>query len=100
MVHIYIQDWAASPSDSTLVSAQPVAQEHKGRTLLALRGIATPQETTLYLEYSDIASPVDSTQLEMPSGEVIPLSWWEYSPNAPDSHGVRLTFPALPDGGD
>ena len=71
--YIYIQDSGFLPADSTLVLAQPVAQEHNGRTLLALRGIVPPQETTLYLEYSDIASPADGAQLETLTGDVIPL---------------------------
>ena len=96
--YIYIQDSGFLPADSTLVLAQPVVQSHDGRSLLALRGTGTPRETTLTLEYSDIASPADGAQLETTTGEVIPLSWWEYSPNAPDSHGVRLHFPALPSG--
>ncbi len=96
--YIYVQDTGFLPADSTFVLAQPVAQEHDGRTLLALRGISTPQETILYLEYSDIASPADGAQLELPNGETLPLTWWEYNPNLPDSHGVRLTFPTLPSG--
>ena len=96
--YIYIQDSGFLPADSTLVLAQPVVQSHDGRSLLALRGTGTPRETTLTLEYSDIASPADGAQLETATGEVIPLSWWGYNPNAPDSHGVQLHFPALPSG--
>ena len=96
--YIYIQDLGFLPANSTLVLAQPVVQSHDGRSLLALRGTGTPRETALTLEYSDIASPSDGAQLETATGEVIPLSWWEYSPNAPDLHGVRLHFPALPSG--
>ncbi len=96
--YIYVQDTGFLPADSTLVLAQPVAQEHDGRTLLALHGVATSQETTLYLEYSDIASPADGAQLELANGEILPLTGWEYNPNMPDSHGVRLTFPVLPNG--
>ena len=71
--YIYIQDSGFLPADLTLVLAQPVAQEHNGRTLLAMRGIATTQEIPLYLEYSDIASPADGAQLETLTGDVIPL---------------------------
>lgn len=94
--YIYIQDSGFLPAESTLVLAQPVVQSYDGRSLLALRGVSTPRETALTLEYSDIASPADGAQLETATGEVISLSWWEYSPNVPDSHGVRLYFPALP----
>ena len=96
--YIYIQDSGFLPADSTLVLAQPVVQSHEGRSLLALRGVSTLRETVLNLEYSDIASPADGAQLETSTGEVIPVSWWEYSPNTPDSHGVRLFFPTLPEG--
>jgi hypothetical protein len=95
---IYIQDSGFLPADSTLVLVQPVVQSHNGRSLLALRGTRTPGETTLTLEYSDTASPADGAQLETLTGDVIPLSWWEYNPNAPDSHGVRLFFSTLPEG--
>lgn len=96
--YIYLQDSGFLPADSTFVLAQPVVQSHDGRSLLVLRGVSTPRETVLTLEYSDISSPADGAQLETTTGEVIPLSWWEYSPNAPGSHGVRLHFPALPSG--
>ncbi|MEW5829690.1 MAG: hypothetical protein AB1846_12425 [Chloroflexota bacterium] len=96
--YIYIPDSGFLPADTTLVLAQPVVQQHDGRALLAQRGVATPGETTLYLEYSDIASSADGARLEIPTGEIIPLSWWEYSPYSPDAKGVRLIFPALPVG--
>jgi len=95
--YIYFQDTGFLPADSTMVLAQPVVQTHNQRSLEVLRGISTPGETTLYLEYSDTASPADGALLETPTGETISLSWWEYSPNGHDSHGLRLTFPALPE---
>ena len=96
--YIYVPGSGFLSAESTLVLAQPVVQQHDGRALLAQRGVATPGETTLYLEYSDIASSADGARLEMPTGEIIPLSWWEYNPNSPDTKGVRLIFPALPAG--
>ena len=96
--YIYIQDLGFLPANSTLVLAQPVVQSHDERSLLALHGVSTARETVLTLEYSDIASPADGAQLETATGEVIPLSWWEYNPNTPNSHGVRLFFPSLTEG--
>ncbi len=96
--YIYIPGSGFLPVESTLVLAQPVVQQHDGRDLLALSGVATPDETTIYLEFSDIASPADGAQLETPTGEFIPLTWWEYSPNSSNTKGVRLIFPALPAG--
>lgn len=91
--YIYIQDVGFLPADSTWILQQPIMQEHTGRSLTVTRGVATPTETTLWLEFSDTARPVDGATL---TDELI--LYWEYAPNTPNSRGVRLHFPALPAG--
>lgn len=79
------------------VLLSPVRQDHAGRSLTVVRGLATPNRTTLWLEYSDGARPADGAWLETPEDERIALSNWRWDPNQPDTRGVRLEFPALPD---
>jgi len=96
--YIYIQDSGFLPADSTLVLQQPVMQEHNGGTLTVTRGVSTPDGTTLYLQFSATASPVDGAFLETNPGVRLAVSYWEYFPNTPRSHGIKLTFPAIPAG--
>jgi len=96
--YIYVQDSGFLPADSTLVLQQPVMQEHDGSTLTVTRGVSTPDGITLYLETSTTASPADGAFLETEGGTQLALFYWEYFPNTPGSHGVRLIFPALPAG--
>ncbi len=96
--YIYVQDAGFLPADSTFVLQQPVMQTHNGLSLTVTHGVATPDNTTLYLEYSATASPAEGALLETGPGTQLALSSWEYFPNTPGSHGVRLVFPALPSG--
>jgi hypothetical protein len=96
--YIYIQDSGFLPADSTLVLQQPIMQEHNGGTLTVTRGVSTPDGTSLYLEFSDTASPADGAFLETSPGSQLIISYWEYFPNTPGSHGVKLTFPTIPAG--
>jgi len=96
--YVYIQDSGFLPADSTLVLQQPIMQEHNGGTLTVTHGVSKPDGTTLYLEFSEPASPADGTFLETNPGSQLALSYWEYFPNNPGSQGVKLTFPALPAG--
>ena len=96
--YIYVQDAGFLPADSTFVLQQPVMQTHNGLSLTVTHGVATPDNTTLYLEFSATASPADGALLETGPGSQLALSSWEYFPNTPGSHGVRLVFPALPSG--
>jgi len=84
--------------DTARVLRSPVREEHAGRSLTALSGLATPQGTTLWLEYSDSARSADGAWLETPAGERIDLLSWEWDPNQAGRRGVRLEFPALPAG--
>jgi WD40 repeat protein len=96
--YIYIQDSGFLPADSTLVLQQPVMQAHNGLSLTVTRGVSRPNGTSLYIEYSDTVSPADGAFLEIAGGAQLALSYWEYSPNSPGSHGIKLGFPALPAG--
>jgi hypothetical protein len=96
--YIYVQDAGFLPADSTLVLQQPVMQVHNGTSLTVTRGVSRPEGTTLYIEYSDTAAPADGAFLETLPGSQLALSNWEYFPNTPGSHGVKLTFLALPEG--
>jgi hypothetical protein len=96
--YIYVQDAGFLPADSTFVLQQPVMQAHNGLSLTVTHAVATPEITSLYLEFSATASPVDGAFLETGPGSQLALSSWEYFPNSPGSHGVRLVFPALPAG--
>ncbi|MCE5207180.1 MAG: hypothetical protein LLG42_02600 [Chloroflexi bacterium] len=84
--------------DTARILSSPVKQEHAGRSLTVLSGLATPEYTTLWLEYSDTAQAADGAWLETPAGERIDLSNWNWEPNQPDTKGIRLQFPPLPDG--
>ncbi len=96
--YIYVQDAGFLPADSTLVLQQPVLQEHNGLSLTVTHAVSTPDGTTLYLEFSATASPADGAYLETDAGAQLALSSWEYFPNSPGSHGLKLVFPALPAG--
>ncbi|MDD5466194.1 MAG: hypothetical protein PHS96_00150 [Anaerolineales bacterium] len=80
------------------VLLSPVRQDHAGRSLTVLRGLATPDQTTLWLEYSDEARPADGAWLETQEGERIALLNWRWDPNLPDTQGVQLEYPPLPAG--
>ncbi len=84
--------------DNARVLLSPVRQDHDGRSLTVLRGLSTSDRTTLWLEYSDEARPVDGAWLETPAGERIDLRYWNWDPNRPNTHGVRLEFQSLPAG--
>ncbi|MDR3573480.1 MAG: hypothetical protein P4L50_06455 [Anaerolineaceae bacterium] len=84
--------------DTAQVLRSHVRQEHAGRSLTVLNGLARPKQTVLWLEYSDTARAADGAWLETPSGERVDLSSWEWDPNQPDRRGVRLEFPPLPAG--
>ena len=94
----YIPSTGFIQLDSAQVLIRPVFQEHEGSSLLVVRGLALPKQTTLWIEYSDEARPVDGAWLEVGSKDHIELSGWSYSPNTPGSRGVLLTFPPLPAG--
>ena len=96
--YVYVQDSGFLPADSTFVLEQPLVQVHDGQTLTVTHGVSTPDGTTLFIEFSATASPAEGASLETGSGLQLALSAWEYFPNTPGSHGVRLTFPALPNG--
>ena len=96
--YIYIQDSGFLPVDSTLILQQPVMQAHNGLSLTVIRGVSRPDGINLYLEYSDTATPADGAFLETAGGAQLALSDWEYSPNTPGSHDIKLGFPALPAG--
>jgi hypothetical protein len=96
--YVYFQDVGFLPSASTWVLKQPVYQQHAGRSVILIRGISTPDGTTLWFDFNDTARPVDGAKLENDKGLHLDLSSWEYAPNTPGSHGVILHFPALPEG--
>lgn len=77
--------------------SRPVRQEHNGRSLTAVRGLADGEDTQIWLVYSADAQPGDDAWLELPNGtrlDVLGWAWTEIKPGAP---GVVLTFPPLPD---
>ncbi len=94
--YIYISDVGFLPMDSTLMLEQPILQEHNGQTVKVTRGVATSENIILFLEFNDIARPVDGAWLETSSGERLELLQWQYSPNAPASRGIQIIFPPLP----
>ena len=96
--YVYVQDVGFLPSASTWVLKQPVYQEHEGRSITLMRGIYTPDGTTLWLKFNDTARPVEGARLENDSGLRLDVSSWGYTPDTPGSHGVILHFPALPQG--
>jgi hypothetical protein len=84
--------------DTARILNNPVKQEHAGNSLTVVRGLATPEHTILWLEYSDITQPADGAWLETPIAEHIVLSSWNWDPNQPNTKGIRLEFPPLPAG--
>lgn len=94
--YIYLPDSGFLPADSTLVLAQPVRQEHEGQSLTVARGLSTPEETRLWLEFSDGARPVDGAHLILENDQTLTASSWQYEPNIPETRGILMVFPALP----
>lgn len=96
--YIYISDVGFLPMDSTFMLEQPILQEHAGQTVTVTRGVATSENIILFLEFNDIARPVDSAWLEISSGERLELLQWQYWPNTPNSRGIQMIFQPLPSG--
>jgi hypothetical protein len=94
--YIYVPDMGFLPIRSTLVLQQPVLQEHDGVSLTITHAVATTEQTTVIMEFSDIASPGDGASLETSAGAMVPVTFWEYIPNMKGSHGLKLNFPPLP----
>ena len=81
----------------TRVLRQAVIQEHGGRTLTALRGLANSDSTEIWLAYSADARAGDDAWLELPDGTRLDVLGWEWTENKPGALGVHLTFAALPE---
>ncbi len=96
--YIYISDVGFLPMESTLMLEQPILQEHNGQTVTVTRGVATSENTIVFLDFNDIARPVDGAWLETSAGERLEPLEWQYSPNAPASRGIQIIFPPLPSG--
>ncbi|MGB9673472.1 MAG: hypothetical protein ACPL3P_04980 [Anaerolineales bacterium] len=95
--YVYLPDVGFLPRNSTLILAQAVRQQHDGQSVTVRRGVASPSQTILFIEFNDAARAVDGAWLELASGEKISLESWQYFPNQPQTHGIRLIFPALPE---
>jgi hypothetical protein len=89
---VYVPDVGFVARDSSLLLKQPIFQEHEGQTVTVTRGVATERTITLFLEFNDVAHPVNGAWLETVSGQQLNLLQWEYFPNTPDSHGVKMIF--------
>lgn len=94
--YIYVADVGFLPRSTTRLLEQAVRQQHEGQSVTVTQGVSTPEETILFLEYNDIARPVDGAWLELTSGEHLALKSWRYFPDRPASRGVQLFFPPLP----
>ncbi len=94
--YIFVPDVGFVPMDSTSLLKQPVLQEHDGQSVTVRRGVATARNIILFLEFNDVAHPVDGAWLETTSGENLKLLQWEYVPNTPGSHGIKMIFSPLP----
>lgn len=91
--YVYVPDVGFVDRDSAFLLKQPIFQEHEGQTVTVTRGVATERNITLFLEFNDVAHPVDGAWLETVSGQQLTLLQWEYFPNTPDSHGIKMIFP-------
>lgn len=96
--YIYVSDVGFLPMDSTLMLSQPILQEHNGQTVTVTHGVAASENVILFLEFNDIARPVDGAWLETSSGKKLEVLQWQYLPNTSNSHGIQMVFPALPSG--
>lgn len=94
--YVYISDIGFLPMESTLMLEQPILQEHNGQTVTVTRGVATSENIIVFLDFNDIARPVDGAWLETSAGERLEPLEWQYSPNAPASRGIQIIFPPLP----
>lgn len=86
--------------DSARILHNPVKQEHDGRSLTVVSGLATPNETALWVEFSTDPVPPDGAWLETTTGEKMMLRNWNWDPNKAGSRGIHLVFPPLPIGMD
>ncbi len=77
--------------------SRPVLQEHDGRSLTVVRGLADAEDTQIWLAYSADARPGDDAGLELPDGTRLDVLGWAWTENKPGALGVVLTFPPLPD---
>lgn len=98
--YIYQPETGFLPVDSTRALGQPVRQEHAGESLTVMRGLGTPTETRIWLEYSNTAhpAPADGATLTTESGVELPLVEWQSIPDEPGSRSISLVFPPLPEG--
>ena len=86
--------------DAALLLHSPVKQEHAGQSLTVVSGLATPKDTTIWVEFSAEPTQPDGAWLETSSGEKLALQNWFWDPDQPGSRGVRLVFPPLSTGLD
>lgn len=96
--YVFVPDVGFVARDSALLLKQPIFQEHEAQTVTVTRGAAAVKGVTLFLEFNDVARPVDDAWLETSPGQRLELSDWEYYPSVPDSHGIKMIFPPLPTG--
>ena len=86
--------------DTALILHSPVKQEHAGRSLTVVSGLATPKDTTIWVEFSTEPTQPDGAWLETSSENKLALKNWFWDPDQPGSRGVRLVFPPLSTGMD
>jgi hypothetical protein len=86
--------------DTARILHNPVKQEHAGHSLAVISGLATPDETALWVEFSADPMPPDGAWLETSTGEKVMLRNWNWDPDQAGSRGIHLVFPPLPAGMD
>jgi len=98
----YIEGAGFVQLDAARVLRGPVIQVHEGREISALRGLALPDKTTLWLDLSaaagesDLSQPVEGAWLELADGRRLRLVWWQWSGDHPGQ--AELQFEPLPPG--
>ena len=98
--YIYISDVGFLPRSTTRILAQPVRQTHSEQSLTVMRGISTPTETILFLKFTPIAPALDRAWLTLPSGEQLAMKDWRYFPDQPNTSGIQVIFPPIPNSQD
>ena len=91
----YMPDVGLVEMDKIRVLKNAVTQQHQGRELTVIRGLANEQGTNLWLEFNDEARPINDAWLETPDGLRLEIIDWNYTPDQPGTRGVAAHFPPL-----
>ena len=95
--YAYVPEVGFVAVDKVRVLENAVKQTHNDRSVTVTQGLATRDQTSIWLTFSEEARPADGAWMETPEGERYELINWAYSPDEVGTTGVVVYFPSLPE---